>query len=546
MGNQQPAAAAAAAAVAGAAVGGGAHKQPQVSGKGQGAKKQQQQQQQLFEVQGLQEWSGPVPKLSELPAQVQAALCPTSSSSSSSSAGPGQSFACISCLTADDLAALAAAEAELQRAGRFEPVYDVITAHSLSSRSAGPLPPDPADAAAGGAAPAADGSAAAGAMPAAAAAAAPPPPPPPGEEYLSQERSVWQKLYHTWLAMSTTGVGLRDLGLMKYYTTASKLAAGRQLQLTRQDYVMSAWLRVRRQLLQEAAECRQGAGAAGSSGGLGEGTARSASFDDSHSSRASKGGSSYSSTSTLVAAVEDRRPNGGDGGAAGLAPVWRAAAAAGVVGSVDSCTGSVGSGGAGAGLGLLGGKIAPKAHRMMSESAKPESIAKGFAGNWLSRRCLDVFTGVRAAAPAELLRKLLPSCPGLHLWLVRPPRSRQWVPVHLRAADKLRQGAGQYLHDDGSVGPSAEPWKHRVLLDLMCRGFAVQVRFRPAKARCGSLDADLRAKLACYDFPLNDKDNGGCRAIELPNGWPVNEYPIICGGMNELYEELFGPRRMLL
>jgi hypothetical protein len=36
-----------------------------------------------------------------------------------------------------------------------------------------------------------------------------------------------------------------------------------------------------------------------------------------------------------------------------------------------------------------------------------------------------------------------------------------------------------------------------------------------------------------------------CRPIELPNGWPVNEFPIICGGMNELYEELFGPRRML-
>jgi hypothetical protein len=50
------------------------------------------------------------------------------------------------------------------------------------------------------------------------------------------------------------------------------------------------------------------------------------------------------------------------------------------------------------------------------------------------------------------------------------------VPVHLGAADKLREGAGQYLHDDGSVGPSGEPWKYRVLLDLMCRGFAVQVR----------------------------------------------------------------------
>lgn len=46
------------------------------------------------------------------------------------------------------------------------------------------------------------------------------------------------------------------------------------------------------------------------------------------------------------------------------------------------------------------------------------------AGNWLSRRCLDVFTGARAVAQAEVLRKLLPDCPGLHLWLVKPPRSR--------------------------------------------------------------------------------------------------------------------------
>lgn len=53
---------------------------------------------------------------------------------------------------------------------------------------------------------------------------------------------------------------------------------------------------------------------------------------------------------------------------------------------------------------------------------------------------------------------------------------RQWVPVHLGGADNLRQGLGAYLHDDGSCGPLGEPSKRRVLLDLMCRGFAVQVR----------------------------------------------------------------------
>jgi hypothetical protein len=38
-------------------------------------------------------------------------------------------------------------------------------------------------------------------------------------------------------------------------------------------------------------------------------------------------------------------------------------------------------------------------------------------------------------------------------------------------------------------------------------------RFRPAKARCGSLADDLHTKLARFDFPLNDKDNSGCRYV---------------------------------
>jgi hypothetical protein len=247
---------------AAAAANASANEQLQLSDKEQqqqGAKQQQQQQQLGALV--LQGWEGPVPKLSELPAEVQAALCPSRSSSSS---GSGQSFACISCLTADDLAALAAAEAELQRAGRFEPVYDVITAHSLSSRSAGPLPPEAAAAAAGDAGSNSSAAADSPSSPAAAAAAAV-----SGEEYLSGERSVWQKLHDTWLALSTSGVGVRDLEIMKFYTTSSKVAAGQQLQLTRQDYVMSAWLRVRQQLLQDAAECKQAGAAAGSGGALG-------------------------------------------------------------------------------------------------------------------------------------------------------------------------------------------------------------------------------------------------------------------------------------
>lgn len=48
------------------------------------------------------------------------------------------------------------------------------------------------------------------------------------------------------------------------------------------------------------------------------------------------------------------------------------------------------------------------------------------------------------------------------------------MPVRLAAADNLRQALSECLHADGSCGPPGS--KQRVLLDLQCRGFAVQVR----------------------------------------------------------------------
>lgn len=72
-----------------------------------------------------------------------------------------------------------------------------------------------------------------------------------------------------------------------------------------------------------------------------------------------------------------------------------------------------------------------------------------------------------------------------------------------------------------------------------------RIRFRPLKPKCSSIAQDLQGKLRCYDFPLNDRDNGGCRPIELPNGWQVSEYPIKVDWANTLYEELFGPRRLV-
>jgi hypothetical protein len=150
---------------------------------------------------------------------------------------------------------------------------------------------------------------------------------------------------------------------------------------------------------------------------------------------------------------------------------------------------------------------------------------QGFAHHWLqphSGGVLHVFDGTHAAAAAavngvtvsRLLRRL-PEAPGLHLWLVHAPTAphrlrTQWVPVHLGAAASLQQElAASYLHADGSCGPRGS--KQKVLLDLMCRGFAVQVRHRPRKPGAASVEADLLAKLALFDFPLNDANNGGCR-----------------------------------
>jgi hypothetical protein len=51
---------------------------------------------------------------------------------------------------------------------------------------------------------------------------------------------------------------------------------------------------------------------------------------------------------------------------------------------------------------------------------------------------------------------------------------RQWVAVRLEGADNLQESLARCLHADGSCGPRG--FKQRVLLDLQCRGFAVQFR----------------------------------------------------------------------
>lgn len=63
---------------------------------------------------------------------------------------------------------------------------------------------------------------------------------------------MWQRLAGLWRGSSSSGgspdstASGPDLGpVMRFFTTQSKVAAQQQLGLTRLDYVMSAWLRVR-------------------------------------------------------------------------------------------------------------------------------------------------------------------------------------------------------------------------------------------------------------------------------------------------------------
>jgi hypothetical protein len=153
-------------------------------------------------------------------------------------------------LTAEDLAALAAAEGELQRAGKFVPVHDLIAAHRTNTQALQNAESAPGTAAAGSTADSAAGTAAGGtgiAPPRAAdgKAAAEEAVLTAGGSYLSPNPSVWQKLYLAWKGMSKGHVGLRDLAIMKHYTTVSTVSAENGLGLQRVDYVMSAWLRVR-------------------------------------------------------------------------------------------------------------------------------------------------------------------------------------------------------------------------------------------------------------------------------------------------------------
>jgi hypothetical protein len=257
----------------------------------------------------------------------------------------------------------------------------------------------------------------------------------------------------------------------------------------------------------------------------------------------------------------------------------------------------------------------PPCRRRLAEHAAPREIAKGFAQarhQWWSllgrARAVDVwpprrdrehrspaaslFAGCFLPPPSPPPRPLsasrstttadadalsvfykqrrarlvakIPDCPGLYVWLARPPASsssahsrsgglgsggpppvfggsssrRPWVPLYLGKSVRLRQRLASYFRPDGGFGPIEEPFKLLAVLDLMRRGFDVQLRFRPAKISDsrGGAKADESAKLRAWDFPLNATENGGRRPVDLPSGERVSDFPVVDMRAARMYE----------
>jgi hypothetical protein len=173
------------------------------------------------------------------------------SSSTAGGAGDGggsDDFACVQCLLASDLKVIADTERELSRLGRFLPVYDVIPAYEIN---AGGL----VGGYKGGRAGAWRGLRGVGrggwGKGAERALKGP---------HLSDNDTIWESMSKAWDVYAQDGGGLAGLGAaMKFMGEegGAGIGAVRHLKLRRHDYVVSAWLRLRKahwqQLEQEGA-----------------------------------------------------------------------------------------------------------------------------------------------------------------------------------------------------------------------------------------------------------------------------------------------------
>ena len=157
--------------------------------------------------------------------------------------GAGEGFACVKCLLALDLHALADTERELGRLGRFLPVFDVIPAYQLNA--AGSASEAGQEGGVGkqgwrglrGVEMEARGLS--GAL-------------------SGNNETLWGQMQKAWVVYSQDGGGLSGLGAaMKVMSRDNAgIEAVRDLKLVRQDYVVSAWLRLRKKQRQGQLEGR--------------------------------------------------------------------------------------------------------------------------------------------------------------------------------------------------------------------------------------------------------------------------------------------------
>ncbi|GBF95305.1 hypothetical protein Rsub_08336 [Raphidocelis subcapitata] len=177
----------------------------------------------------------------------------------------GGAFACVACLRASDLEALADVEAELENLGRFEPVHDLLHAHALNARAArawggggGGSNGNSSSSSSSGGGPDSSGSSSSGGGDSGDS----------GSGGDSGGGGVWARLGRGWAALSGGGRAADEEALRRYYTPSAHLPPAEQLPLDRLDYLMSAWLRAADEAHSGALGADCAGGGAGRGGGL--------------------------------------------------------------------------------------------------------------------------------------------------------------------------------------------------------------------------------------------------------------------------------------
>jgi hypothetical protein len=128
---------------------------------------------------------------------------------------------------------------------------------------------------------------------------------------------------------------------------------------------------------------------------------------------------------------------------------------------------------------------------------------------------------------AQILKKLS-GVPGNYLWIATAPvtsldKHPRSFAVYLGKADDLKERLSSYINMDGTFGPKDELTKRAMMLNLQRRGFSIEIRWRRIN---GDPKTAESLALEQYNFPACYMENDKYRAIMLPSGRSVLDYPV--------------------